>query len=287
MTSTNPVATIFAWSGALRKRGELDGNEALCAFADRLEKVEVKEDEIAEFMPSVLKKLSWLDSEDLLKRMLSLEFNRLIEYYKDAPELDYVPEKEKSKREKRAKVKYDNTRDKDCRTAEEGYERVFVNAGKADGFFAPSLIELLNRNTHGERVDLCRIDLLSNYSLFDVKAGDAKRVVKALKNADFFGKRIYAEVASLDKNYASETEGTEVKLNRKERRRQQFSSKERFGERRGGGKKSFRDERDERRTRRDNERGFKKGDKGSAKGAKKVVHGNFDKFKKKKGERKL
>ena len=162
---------------------------------------------------------------------------------------------------------------------------MFVNAGKADGFFAPSLIELLNRNTHGERVDLGRIDLLSNYSLFDVKAGDAKRVVKALKNADFFGKRIYAEVASLDKNYASETEGTEVKLNRKERRRQQFSSKERFGERRGGGKKGFRDERDERRTRRDNERGFKKGDKGSAKGAKKVAHGNFDKFKKKKGER--
>ena len=38
MTSTNPVATIFAWSGALRKRGALDGNEKLCAFADRLEK---------------------------------------------------------------------------------------------------------------------------------------------------------------------------------------------------------------------------------------------------------
>ena len=37
-TSTNPVATIFAWTGALRKRGELDGNEALMAFADKLEK---------------------------------------------------------------------------------------------------------------------------------------------------------------------------------------------------------------------------------------------------------
>ena len=36
-TSTNPVATIFAWSGALRKRGELDGNGELAAFADRLE----------------------------------------------------------------------------------------------------------------------------------------------------------------------------------------------------------------------------------------------------------
>ena len=37
-TSTNPVATIFAWSGALRKRGELDGSQELQSFADRLEK---------------------------------------------------------------------------------------------------------------------------------------------------------------------------------------------------------------------------------------------------------
>ena len=149
-------------------------------LADRLEKVEVKESDIAEFLPPVLKKLSWLDSEDLLKRLLSLEFNRLLEYYQGAPELDYVPEKEK---EKRKKATYDKTRgaqEKDRRTAEEGYERVFVNAGKADGFFAPTLIDLINKNTHGERVELGRIDLLTNYSLFDVKAGDAKRVVRAL-----------------------------------------------------------------------------------------------------------
>ena len=37
-TSTNPVATIFAWTGALHKRGELDRNDALCAFAKTLEK---------------------------------------------------------------------------------------------------------------------------------------------------------------------------------------------------------------------------------------------------------
>ena len=37
-TSTNPIATIFAWTGALRKRGEIDGNEPLMAFADKLEK---------------------------------------------------------------------------------------------------------------------------------------------------------------------------------------------------------------------------------------------------------
>lgn len=37
-TSTNSVATIFAWSGALRKRGEIDGISALCEFADKLDK---------------------------------------------------------------------------------------------------------------------------------------------------------------------------------------------------------------------------------------------------------
>lgn len=41
-TSTNPVATIFAWSGALRKRGELDNNNQLCDFADRLENATIK-----------------------------------------------------------------------------------------------------------------------------------------------------------------------------------------------------------------------------------------------------
>ena len=40
-TSTNPVATIFAWTGALRKRGELDGNEELMAFAEKLEKATI------------------------------------------------------------------------------------------------------------------------------------------------------------------------------------------------------------------------------------------------------
>ena len=40
-TSTNSMATLFAWTGALRKRGELDGNDALAAFADKLEKASI------------------------------------------------------------------------------------------------------------------------------------------------------------------------------------------------------------------------------------------------------
>ena len=50
-------------------------------LADRLERVEVNDAEIDRYLPGVIKKLSWLSTEDLLKRILSLEFNRLLAYY--------------------------------------------------------------------------------------------------------------------------------------------------------------------------------------------------------------
>ena len=61
-------------------------------LADRLERVEVNEEEIMRYLPGVLKKLSWLTTEDLLKRVLSLEFNRLLNYYKDAPNIEFIYE---------------------------------------------------------------------------------------------------------------------------------------------------------------------------------------------------
>ena len=62
--------------------------------------------------------------------------------------------------------------------------RVYVNLGKADGFYAGNLIDMLNKNVHGQRVDVGRIDLLPAYSLFDVRKADAHRVVSALKNSN-------------------------------------------------------------------------------------------------------
>ena len=81
-------------------------------------------------------------------------------------------------------------------------ERVYISAGKRDGFFAGNLIEMLNTFVGGHRVDVGRIDLMPSYSLFDVKKSDAKRVVASLKGAEFMGKRIYSEIAKADKDYA-------------------------------------------------------------------------------------
>ncbi len=251
----------------------------LHSLIDKLERVDVNEEGIAAYMPEVLKKLSWLSSEDLLKRILSLEFNRLFDYYNNAPVIDYVPDKpERKKRDKAENPKNRTTTEKDSRVAQEGYERLYINVGKADGFFAPDLIRMLNANTRGQKIGLGRIDLLSNYSLFDVMAGEGHRVISALKNTEFYGKRLYLEAAVEGKDYAgaARAEKATVKKNRSERRREERMARieqeiERESEAGGRGRRNnaanrrFRKAQDEKKR----ARGPKKQD-------------NFAKFKKKK-----
>lgn len=172
-------------------------------LADRIERVEVNEEQIDKYIPGVEKKLSWLSAPDLIKRVMSLEFNRLLEYYKDAPNIDFIDEKT-DRRDRGEKGDRKGERgDKDRRTAGKGEERIYINLGKNDGFYAGNLIELLNRSVPGNRVDVGRIDLMPTYSLFDVKKADAQRTVQGLTGAEFFGKRAYCEIADADKNYAA------------------------------------------------------------------------------------
>lgn len=171
-------------------------------LADRIERVKVDEDEIQKYLPGVMRKLEWLSGEDLLKRVLSLEFNRLLDYYRDAPKIDFIDEKPSKDKKERKESTPKSDKEKDRRTAERGMERIYVNLGKGDGFFAGNLIELLNHNVGGKRVDVGRIDLLPHYSLFDVKKADARRVVEGLRGADWMGDRIYSEIADKDKDYA-------------------------------------------------------------------------------------
>ena len=173
----------------------------LYSLADRLEKVEVNDEEMSRYLPGVVKKLGWLSNEDIIKRILSLEFNRLLDYYKDAPKIDVVDEKARSKERISKRDLFSVNGDKDRRTAAKGMARLYVNLGKRDGFYAGNLIDLLNKNAGGEHVDVGRIDLMPRYSLFDVKKSDARRLVEAITGADFAGKRVYCEVAEPDKDY--------------------------------------------------------------------------------------
>lgn len=172
-------------------------------LADRLERVEVNESEIAKYLPGVRKKLEWLSEEDLLKRLLSLEFNRLLAYYQNMPDID-LNESEKGKKVKEGGSR--EKKDKDRREAEPGYERLMINIGKSNGFFPGNLMELVNKNVNGAKPVIGRIDLLPAYTLFDVRKSDAPRVLDALKHVDFFGDKIHAEIAT-DRDYATESNG--------------------------------------------------------------------------------
>ncbi|MCI9286278.1 MAG: ATP-dependent helicase, partial [Muribaculaceae bacterium] len=156
------------------------------------------------YLPGISRKLEWLSEEDLLKRVISLEFNRLLDYYKDAPKIDFIDAKPERKGKKKGEghERPADDSEKDRRTASKGMERIYVNVGKRDGFFAGNLIEMLNRLVQGKRVDVGRIDLLPSYSLFDVRKSDARKVVGALTGADFFGKRLHSEIADKDRDYS-------------------------------------------------------------------------------------
>lgn len=205
----------------------------LYSLADRIERVEVDEEQISPYLPGVRKKLEWLSEEDLLKRVLSLEFNRLLQYYSDMPDIDLnAAESGKAAREKRQFEK----KPKDRRTAEQGYERIYLNAGKAQGVFPGSLMDLINRNVEGPKPEIGRIDLLTDYSLFDVRKEDARRVLGALKNADFFGHRLYAEVADENKDYATKSARRKGGSKRAEGAQKKRDSKR--ASKKGTGKKS-------------------------------------------------
>ncbi len=245
-------------------------------LADRLERVQVNEVEIEKYLPGVRKKLEWLSEEDLLKRVLSLEFNRLLQYYQDMPDIDLnAPEKGEGKDRKRGDKRDDGKRDKDRRRAEDGYERLMVNVGKSQGFFPGNLMELVNRNVVGNKPDIGRIDLMPGYTLFDVRKDDARRVIDALRNVDFFGTTIRPEIAS-DRDYAREARDRKEKRARKaEKERGEKSSKSsKF-------KKSEKPEWGEKPSKEKKVKKEKK-DKKEKKGKKPEYNGNYEIFYKKK-----
>ncbi|MDR0989580.1 MAG: DEAD/DEAH box helicase [Prevotellaceae bacterium] len=162
----------------------------LLKVIDDLEKVKVNEAEIAAFMPDICRKLDWLNKEDLIKRMVSHEFNRFAEYYRDREEIEPVTDRGRE-RNLRESFKGKPT---DPYQPSKGFVRMFINQGKVDNFYPRELIELLNKHT-SRRINLGRIDLKKSFSYFEVEEHDAKMVAKALAGARFNGRKVMVEIA--------------------------------------------------------------------------------------------
>ena len=157
---------------------------------DQLEHVQVDEEQIAPFLPEVYRKLDWLDKEEIIKRFVSMEFGRFLDYYAHAPEIkEPQSAAESKKKSSRSNAKATHNRER----AEEGFVRFFFGAGKHDKFYAKEIIGLLNRYTF-EPVEVGRIDLKNNFAFFEVREKDAELVEGALRNAkDRNGRHIVVE----------------------------------------------------------------------------------------------
>ena len=178
------------------KQGVMPTGKQICEkqlmkVIDQLEKVHVNEEDIADFMPDVYRKLDWLDKEELIKRMVSLEFNRFLDYYHDREEIEVV-NIEKPKRKEKAKEPKKGGR---SRIAEPGYARLFINMGKTDGFNPKDLMNLLNKNVHGHVV-MGKIDLMQNFSFFEVEEERAADVARYMTGANYHGRKVTVELTN-------------------------------------------------------------------------------------------
>jgi ATP-dependent RNA helicase DeaD len=185
--------------------GILPTGQEICAkqllkVIDDIEKVEVDEEEIAPFLPEVFRKFDMMEKEDIIKRMVSMEFNTFLNYYKNAPEILQPSEKgerkergkdgEKGSRRERRSDRGGNR----SRTAEAGYTRLFINLGKKDGINPKVFMGFVNRVAQGHRIDLGRIDLMQNFSFFEVPEQQTKTVLNVLSGTDFDGRKVNVEI---------------------------------------------------------------------------------------------
>lgn len=151
---------------------------------DQIVKTDVNEEEIAPFMEDINRYFEYIDKEDLIKKIVSVEFGKFLAYYADAPEIGKV----QVQGESRKKDRKDDAR-KRIRKAEEGYRRLFINLGKADGFYPGEIMQFINKHMKG-RQEVGNIDLLSKMSYIEVPEEDAEKVMDALDGTTYKGRDV-------------------------------------------------------------------------------------------------
>ena len=158
---------------------------------DEIEKADVDEEEIAPFMDDINRHFEFVDKEDILKKIVSLEFGRFLKYYADAPEI-LKPTTERSRRDGDQRGKSSrggSDRSRGPRKAEAGYKRLFINLGKADGFYPGEVMQFVNRHVDGRQA-IGHIDLLSKFSYIEVPEQDAQKVMRALDGSTYKGRSV-------------------------------------------------------------------------------------------------
>lgn len=195
----------------------------LFSLIDRVENIDVNNEQIGEFMPVIYKKLAWLDREELIKHFVSVEFNRFLTYYENAQDIN-VDESHHSERdfsgrgergERGDRNGRGDRRDRGRRNDREGrenredfggkkdkggkgkyeYSRFFFNMGKKNGIGKRTIIDMINQNLPGKNIEIGSIEVLKGFSFFEIDKRFENEVLKAFKDAKYKGQRIGIDIA--------------------------------------------------------------------------------------------
>ena len=195
--------------------GTLPSPEEICKkqlykVMDDIMKTDVDEELIAPYMQEIDRSFEYIDKEDIIKKMVTITFGRFLEYYRNAPAIEKPTGRKSDTGRKAAKggrAKGDGTRRK--RGAEEGFRRLFINLGKADGFYPGEVMQFINRHMKG-RQQVGHIDLLSKFSYIEVPEEDAGRVMKALDGTTYKGRDVRCNDADEGGHGASQRHGRDT-----------------------------------------------------------------------------
>lgn len=206
---TNKIPRLEKMVGQSFKRKPVPDGKEICkkqlfTLIDKVEKVPLNEEQIAEFLPEIYKKLSWLSREELIKHFVSVEFNRFLSYYKDAPDLNIDGEGGKDHGSAGGK-KGDR---KKGRRDEKQFSRFFINLGKKNKLTTAKMIGLVNDATHTRDIEIGKIDILKSFSFFEIEKQHEKLILKAFsENIRYAGVKVSVELSKPDQYGKKGNEG--------------------------------------------------------------------------------
>lgn len=197
----------------------------LLTIINKVQNVEVNEDQISQFLPAIMEGFESLSKEDIVKRFASLEFNRFLDYYKGAHDLNIEARDISNGRER------GDRSERGDRGGSKGYTRLFMNLGSVDEFSRGDMLGFICNNAKISGKSIGKIDLKGVFTFFEVQDEEVNKVFEGFKDVDFNGRNVRIEVSGEGK---SESRGGR---NRGGERRS-FGGERREGGYRGGDRRN-------------------------------------------------
>ncbi|HLP54339.1 MAG TPA: DEAD/DEAH box helicase [Fluviicola sp.] len=210
----------------------------------KVKEIEVKENDIAPFLPAIMADFEELSKEEVIKKFISAEFNRFIEYYDRAGDLnvtsgrgDRSDRKERGERGERTRSERPERGERFERGSRDRNDanktRFFVTLGKRDGLNPGGLLRVICDATGMKSAAIGRIDVMPNFSFFEADKADTDKILQKVNGTDYEGHRLMVEITQ---------NKPDVERERSASRGGGFRSGDRGGFRKEGGGGGFRKE---------------------------------------------